>query len=663
MRVNGDEIEHDCSTLGGNSGSLVVDLATGCAVGLHFAGQYMTANYAVSSTRLASLMQDLKQGKLGTNPAFSIAPVSPPVETSPVLPPTNGVSMSNNQVSFRINVPLDITVGIGGSVATPVVSSPTGPTAANTDPGSPDHLAAALAVARAALAGRPDVREIRLGYRLKQGWITDERVIVVVVREKKSIPELAREGGAIIPNQFLNVGVDIRGPGLREFLDGLGYDIESLAPQGLEAKPGLYGEPPDLALDLVKEKMSAIFHVSPDAGFPTLKAFLRRVKSKLTATMYEWEPNHISDAIESAIKTNRKLKLVTQYAGTHEAIEDMHERIGGRMQHVWASVGKEKLIPIAYHIKVASRDDEEVWLSSGNWKTSNQPKIDPVADGTTTIGALRDYNREWHAVVKNEKLATMFRQYIDWDFDEAKRVPREEALEPVLPEFIATGPAEEIPQARYVAPLVITNEVLEIQPLLTPDRDDRERRMFLQAATELVQSATDHIYVQNQSFNLLGEDGNEDAFVAFFTAIKEKQDDNVKIKVIFRDPREFNYSQGSATLATLLERLKEFGFDTTERIKVQSRLHTKAIMVDGKQVLLGSHNLTNLGALFNRDASLLVRNAKVAQYFEDIFEYDWKILAKQSVPESRGELVPAKPNQEAPVGARKISLADLLSVL
>lgn len=39
---------HDCSTLGGNSGSCVVDLATDRAIGLHFKGKYRTANYAVS---------------------------------------------------------------------------------------------------------------------------------------------------------------------------------------------------------------------------------------------------------------------------------------------------------------------------------------------------------------------------------------------------------------------------------------------------------------------------------------------------------------------------------------------------------------------------------------------------------------------------------------
>jgi len=33
----------------------------------------------------------------------------------------------------------------------------------------------------------------------------------------------------------------------------------------------------------------------------------------------------------------------------------------------------------SYHIKVAVRDDEAAWLSSGNWQSSNQPPADPLA--------------------------------------------------------------------------------------------------------------------------------------------------------------------------------------------------------------------------------------------------------------------------------------------
>jgi endonuclease G, mitochondrial len=45
---------HDSSTLGGNSGSAVIDVSTGNVVGLHFAGVYLDSNYAVPTSELAS---------------------------------------------------------------------------------------------------------------------------------------------------------------------------------------------------------------------------------------------------------------------------------------------------------------------------------------------------------------------------------------------------------------------------------------------------------------------------------------------------------------------------------------------------------------------------------------------------------------------------------
>ena len=46
-------LTHDSSTLGGNSGSTVVDLATGDVVALHFGGIYLDANFAVPTHELA----------------------------------------------------------------------------------------------------------------------------------------------------------------------------------------------------------------------------------------------------------------------------------------------------------------------------------------------------------------------------------------------------------------------------------------------------------------------------------------------------------------------------------------------------------------------------------------------------------------------------------
>jgi endonuclease G len=53
MTVHPEYFTHDCSTLGGNSGSVVLDLGSGKALGLHFGGSYREANYAVPAARIA----------------------------------------------------------------------------------------------------------------------------------------------------------------------------------------------------------------------------------------------------------------------------------------------------------------------------------------------------------------------------------------------------------------------------------------------------------------------------------------------------------------------------------------------------------------------------------------------------------------------------------
>ncbi len=67
-------VTHDCSTLGGNSGSAVIDVESGHVVGLHFAGSYLEANYAVSPFDLA---QDSRVATLASAGVQFSGPVEP----------------------------------------------------------------------------------------------------------------------------------------------------------------------------------------------------------------------------------------------------------------------------------------------------------------------------------------------------------------------------------------------------------------------------------------------------------------------------------------------------------------------------------------------------------------------------------------------------------
>lgn len=124
---------HDSSTLGGNSGSALIDVSTGKVVGLHFAGEYRKANYAVPTYELArdprvrALGLNFESGSVGTNSALDAAwsgweGPSSQVQTSTLLQAgaatvRSGRTVVSVPVSIDggfVTVPLDVTISDTG---------------------------------------------------------------------------------------------------------------------------------------------------------------------------------------------------------------------------------------------------------------------------------------------------------------------------------------------------------------------------------------------------------------------------------------------------------------------------------------------------------------------------------------------------------------------
>jgi endonuclease G len=129
---------HDASTLGGNSGSAVVDIDSGDVVALHFAGEYLKANYAVPMYELArdSRVAPLLNFEGTLPPTNDWAPAwrsvegtesSPSAAAPPQLsPPTRVIQLppSSTDVSAW-TIPLRVSVAIGR----PSTAQPAGTTA------------------------------------------------------------------------------------------------------------------------------------------------------------------------------------------------------------------------------------------------------------------------------------------------------------------------------------------------------------------------------------------------------------------------------------------------------------------------------------------------------------------------------------------------------
>ncbi len=81
--MDGRLVLHDCTTLGGCSGSPVIDLATGSALGIHFAGRFLEANYAVPAEVIAQRLHEVVQG----SPKLAVSPQTRlPIKTVKTIP-------------------------------------------------------------------------------------------------------------------------------------------------------------------------------------------------------------------------------------------------------------------------------------------------------------------------------------------------------------------------------------------------------------------------------------------------------------------------------------------------------------------------------------------------------------------------------------------------
>ncbi|MET1085904.1 MAG: DNA/RNA non-specific endonuclease [Arthrobacter sp.] len=100
-------VRHDCSTLGGNSGSVVLSLATGEAVGLHFAGRFLQSNFAVPGSIVAERLETVLNGRRRPGP------VDHPVPDRPQPTPHQAPANARPETRFTFVVPLRVTVEAG----------------------------------------------------------------------------------------------------------------------------------------------------------------------------------------------------------------------------------------------------------------------------------------------------------------------------------------------------------------------------------------------------------------------------------------------------------------------------------------------------------------------------------------------------------------------
>lgn len=645
---------HDCTTLGGNSGSVVVDMSTGRAVALHFAGLYMIENYCVPASTIRKYLKDQPWTK---GPEIRREEPATQTQTQTQTQQTQQTQMqlqapavaAGGEVTFT--VPLKITISLGQADQ---------PQQQTTKPAeTPKKNIEEAARAFYGQVRGEGVVAVRAGYTLRGGRLTNEDALVV-----KAHPERIEAVRARVPKQYGGYPVEVREASIAEQVEGMPEIAAEAVTSIAYNDDDRTGE--EFSFDWVDEEMKVTLHVGPERSWSTLSEFLSETRRELISSIYEFHAAHIADAIEEQLDEGAKMKLVMARQSRDprsgniprgdfdrsRRFEQWERDFQNRFDRIFVPTGNGGLVATSYHIKVTVRDGKTVWLSSGNWKRSSQPNIDDDQLNDPRVTS-RAGNREWHVILENDTLAKRFRNHILADFDHSKELGG--TLEAIEEQVFVDVPATmletielEAPPSRVVEPLTFERNV-RIKPLLTPDK---QGKVFSKAVLQLIRSARRQLLFQNQYIK--PADGG--LFEELVQALVDKSNEIDDCRIILR-------SEGSDFLDDLAA-LKRRGMDVDRCVRRLAATHTKGIVVDGKRVLVGSHNWSSLGVTLNRDASLIFDDAEAAQYFADVFEIDWARANEVSLTEESVAFAAAGPRiatgDAPPPGYVRIPLSSYL---
>jgi endonuclease G len=139
-----DRVLHDCSTLGGNSGSVVLDLGSGEAAALHFAGRFLEANYAVPAPLIRDRVDRLSSGKVAVpapRPDRNPEPW-PPAQPQVAVHTSVREEADDQSASLTLTIPVTVSVQVGRPSRMGAGSAAPGPRRTPAEEGGVDEFIA-----------------------------------------------------------------------------------------------------------------------------------------------------------------------------------------------------------------------------------------------------------------------------------------------------------------------------------------------------------------------------------------------------------------------------------------------------------------------------------------------------------------------------------------
>ncbi len=340
------------------------------------------------------------------------------------------------------------------------------------------------------------------------------------------------------------------------------------------------------------KNMNVTTFVSPDGSKDTLWHFLNSAEESIYVEIYGINNPYILELIHELHTTKPTLEMKFLIGWNSLGYYSPNDYVANNLTLLGYPVKWTSDPEFTYaHQKFVIIDNKTTIIHSGNWAKTSFPEVGDKA------------NREWSIAMTDTEVTQYYRDVFDYDWSNGIDYDAGTHGTGTPLTFTATS-------STYARPFATPGHFsgpMNITPIFSPDTS-------LQGILYCIIAAQATLDIQIPYITNWNETGSVETILE---AIIDAKNRGVTVRVISEEEYDFE------EVAALFHQhdIPIVWQDT----RWSTANHNKGIIVDGRIVLISSINYSDNSLENNREAGVIIENEDIAQWYQEVFDFDWSI--------------------------------------
>jgi phosphatidylserine/phosphatidylglycerophosphate/cardiolipin synthase-like enzyme len=363
-------------------------------------------------------------------------------------------------------------------------------------------------------------------------------------------------------------------------------------PDSLIVEPESNFTPSAFTWQTFNRNMNVTTFVAPDGSHDALWRFLNSAKESIYVEIYGINNPYILDLFHELHASKPTLDVKFLLGEGSFGYYSQNDNAAYNLTTLGYPVRWTSETEFVYaHQKFVIIDNKTTIVQSGNWAKTSFPEAGKIA------------NREWNIAMTDTVVTEYYRDVFDYDWNNGRDYDS-------VADGIGSPFSYSETGSSYPRPFSVPGEFsgsMNVTPIFSPDTS-------LQGILYCINAAQVSLDIQIPYFTNWNQTGSVEQILNAIIAAKNR---GVTVRVITEE--KYDYEE-------VAQLFHEHGIPLVIQDPTWfAELHNKGIIVDGRIVLVSSINYSDNSIEDNREAGVIIENQDVAQWYLDIFDFDWGI--------------------------------------